>query len=130
VGTLESSPDIRLVCPASIVEIERTETESRVVLGDGQVVAGRLLVGADGRDSLVRELAGIETEGRDYDQRAIVANVRPQEWHQETAWQRFLPTGPLALLPLADGRCSIVWSATEGVPPSCWRWAMPPSRPP
>jgi 2-octaprenylphenol hydroxylase len=112
--TLESSPDIRLVCPASIVEIERTETEARVVLGDGQVVAGRLLVGADGRDSLVRELAGIETEGRDYDQRAIVANVRPQEWHQETAWQRFLPTGPLALLPLADGRCSIVWSATEG----------------
>jgi 2-polyprenylphenol 6-hydroxylase len=112
--TLESSPDIRLVCPASIVEIERTETESRVVLGDGQVVAGRLLVGADGRDSLVRELAGIETEGRDYDQRAIVANVRPQERHQETAWQRFLPTGPLALLPLADGRCSIVWSATEG----------------
>ncbi|UHD14434.1 UbiH/UbiF/VisC/COQ6 family ubiquinone biosynthesis hydroxylase [Thiocapsa bogorovii] len=111
--TLESSPDIRLVCPASIVEIERTETESRVVLGDGQVIAGRLLVAADGRDSLVRELSGIETEGRDYDQRAIVANVRPQEWHQETAWQRFLPTGPLALLPLADGRCSIVWSATE-----------------
>nr|WP_050799502.1 UbiH/UbiF/VisC/COQ6 family ubiquinone biosynthesis hydroxylase [Thiocapsa marina] len=111
--TLESSPDIRLVCPASIVEIERTETESRVVLGDGQVIAGRLLVAADGRDSLVRELSGIETEGRDYDQRAIVANVLPQEWHQETAWQRFLPTGPLALLPLADGRCSIVWSATE-----------------
>ncbi|SDW90704.1 UbiH/UbiF/VisC/COQ6 family ubiquinone biosynthesis hydroxylase [Thiocapsa roseopersicina] len=110
---LESSPDIRLVCPAAIVEIERTETESRVVLGDGQVIAGRLLVAADGRDSLVRELSGIETEGRDYDQRAIVANVLPQEWHQETAWQRFLPTGPLALLPLADGRCSIVWSATD-----------------
>ena len=111
--SLESSPDIRLVCPASIVEIDRTEIESRVVLGDGQVIAGRLLVAADGRDSLVRELSGIETEGRDYDQRAIVANVLPQEWHQETAWQRFLPTGPLALLPLADGRCSIVWSATD-----------------
>ncbi len=110
---LESSPDIRLVCPASIVEIDRAETASRVVLGDGQVIAGRLLVAADGRDSLVRELSGIETEGRDYDQRAIVANVLPQEWHQETAWQRFLPTGPLALLPLADGRCSIVWSATD-----------------
>lgn len=111
--TLESAPDITLVCPASIVEIERTETESRVVLADGQVIAGRLLVAADGRDSLVRELSGIETEGRDYDQRAIVANVRPQEWHEETAWQRFLPTGPLALLPLADGRCSLVWSATQ-----------------
>jgi 2-octaprenylphenol hydroxylase len=110
---LEASSDIRIVCPASIVEILRTQNVSRVVLSDGQVLAGRLLVAADGRDSLVRELSGIETEGWDYDQRAIVANVRPAEWHRETAWQRFLPTGPLALLPLADGRCSIVWSATD-----------------
>jgi 2-polyprenylphenol 6-hydroxylase len=111
--TLESSSDLTLYCPASIADLVYGETGSRLVLGDGQTLQGRLLVAADGRDSLVRELAGIETEGRDYDQRAIVANVRPQEWHQETAWQRFLPTGPLALLPLADGRCSIVWSATE-----------------
>jgi 2-octaprenylphenol hydroxylase len=110
---LESSPDITLVCPASIAELERTDAGARLMLADGQTLRGRLLVAADGRDSLVRELSGIETEGRDYDQRAIVANVRPQEWHEETAWQRFLPTGPLALLPLADGRCSIVWSATE-----------------
>jgi 2-octaprenylphenol hydroxylase len=110
---LESSPDITLVCPASIAELERTDAGARLMLADGQTLRGRLLVAADGRDSLVRELSGIETEGRDYDQRAIVANVRAQERHEETAWQRFLPTGPLALLPLADGRCSIVWSATE-----------------
>jgi 2-octaprenylphenol hydroxylase len=110
---LESSPDITLVCPASIAELERTDAGTRLMLADGRTLRGRLLVAADGRDSLVRELSGIETEGRDYDQRAIVANVRAQEWHEETAWQRFLPTGPLALLPLADGRCSIVWSATE-----------------
>jgi 2-octaprenylphenol hydroxylase len=111
--TLESSPDLTLLCPASIAELVRTQGGSRLVLADGRVLQGRLLVAADGRDSLIRELSGIETEGWDYDQRAIVANVRPQEWHQETAWQRFLPTGPLALLPLADGRCSIVWSATD-----------------
>jgi 2-octaprenylphenol hydroxylase len=61
----------------------------------------------------VRGRSGIATHGWLYDQQAIIANVQVQEWHRETAWQRFLPTGPLAFLPLSDGRCSIVWSATE-----------------
>ena len=58
----------------------------------------------------IRDRANIDTSGWDYDQKAVVANVRTAEPHQETAWQRFLPAGPLAFLPLADGRCSIVWS--------------------
>lgn len=111
---LEQSPDLTLIAPTSIADLERRPGGSRLVLGDGRLLEGRLLVAADGRDSLVRELAGIQTRGWEYDQQAIVANVRPEQWHQETAWQRFLPTGPLALLPLADGRCSIVWSASEG----------------
>ena len=111
---LEQAPDLDLICPAAISDLERGDEGARVVLADGRTIECRLLVGADGRDSLVRELAGIGTRGWDYDQRAIVANVRPAEWHEETAWQRFLPTGPLAFLPLADGRCSIVWSATDG----------------
>lgn len=111
--TLEASPEISLICPAAITDLSLGEEGARLRLGDGRSLQGRLLVAADGRDSLVRERVGIETEGRDYGQRAIVANVRPRDWHQETAWQRFLPTGPLALLPLADGRCSLVWSATE-----------------
>lgn len=70
-----------------------------------------LLVAADGMASRVRELAGIETVGYDYVQAAIVANVRTEKPHAATAWQRFLATGPVAFLPLADGNCSIVWSA-------------------
>ncbi|MGE5153778.1 MAG: UbiH/UbiF/VisC/COQ6 family ubiquinone biosynthesis hydroxylase [Bdellovibrio bacteriovorus] len=111
---LEQAQDLALMVPASISDLERGPAMSRVILGDGRRVEARLLVAADGRDSLIRELAGIPTRGWDYDQQAIVANVRPELWHAETAWQRFLPTGPLALLPLADGRCSIVWSATQG----------------
>jgi 2-octaprenylphenol hydroxylase len=110
---LEQAPDLSLIAPGSIAELVRGDETSRVVLGEGRILETRLLVAADGRDSLIRELAGIPTRGWDYDQRAIVANVRPEQWHEETAWQRFLPTGPLALLPLADGRCSIVWSVTE-----------------
>lgn len=110
---LEHVTHVTPIAPASIADLKPELGRHRLVLGDGRIIEAQLLVAADGRDSLIRELAGIPTEGWDYDQRAIVATVRPQRWHQETAWQRFLPTGPLALLPLADGRCSIVWSATE-----------------
>ncbi len=108
---LEGLSDLALICPAAIAAMRATPRGRVLTLADGRRLRARLLVGADGRDSQVRTLAGIETRGWDYDQRAIVATVRPAAWHQETAWQRFLPTGPLALLPLADGRCSIVWSA-------------------
>ena len=110
---LESAGDVLLLCPAGIVDMEPGTDGTRLLLTDGRYLSARLLVGADGRDSLIRELAGIGTEGWEYGQRAIVANVRPAGWHQETAWQRFLPTGPLAMLPLSDGRCSIVWSADD-----------------
>jgi len=72
----------------------------------------RLLVGADGARSRVREHAGIRTSGWSYEQKGIVATVRTELPHRETAWQRFLPTGPLALLPLSDGRVSLVWSTS------------------
>ena len=83
---------------------------------DGRAAAtlsARLLVAADGAASPLRAMAGIGTRGRDYHQRGVVAHVRTERPHANTAWQRFLPTGPLALLPLADGRCSIVWSLPD-----------------
>ena len=94
-----------------------TELEGLVAGDDGAVaeVSGRrlrapLVVGADGADSQVRALAAIDAVAGDYGQRAIVAEVRTAVPHAETAWQRFLPGGPLAFLPLASGASSIVWS--------------------
>ncbi len=72
--------------------------------------SARLVVGADGARSRVRELAGLGTRRTDYGQTAIVAMVRTAQPHQRTAWQRFLGDGTLAFLPLADGASSIVWS--------------------
>lgn len=80
---------------------------------DGRDLAARLVVGADGAQSVVRECAGLAVRSRDYRQLAIVATVRTGRAHENTAWQRFLRTGPLAFLPLFDGSSSIVWSVDD-----------------
>jgi 2-octaprenylphenol hydroxylase len=79
-------------------------------LSDGRRATARLVVGADGAASHSRDLAGIDVKAKRYNQSAVVTHVQTQLPHRQTAWQRFLPTGPLAFLPLADGRSSIVWS--------------------
>jgi len=87
-----------------------TDADISVRLSDGRALRSRLLIAADGQDSKARALLGIDTGGHIYHQDALVAHVRTAKSHANTAWQRFLPAGPLALLPLADGRSSIVWS--------------------
>ncbi|MDB6086029.1 MAG: 2-octaprenylphenol hydroxylase [Gammaproteobacteria bacterium] len=95
---------------AEIEGIAVGDTGVRVRLNDGRDLQGQLLIAADGADSRARALLGIETAGHAYHQDALVAHVRTAKPHGNTAWQRFLPSGPLAFLPLPDGRVSIVWS--------------------
>ncbi|MEN8177130.1 MAG: UbiH/UbiF/VisC/COQ6 family ubiquinone biosynthesis hydroxylase [Pseudomonadota bacterium] len=106
--------NVTRLCPAEIDNLEIGDSPA-LSLKDGSRLPARLIVGADGRESLVRRLASIGTQGWDYDQHAIVATVKPERHHQYTAWQRFMPTGPLAFLPLDDGRCSIVWSTAPAL---------------
>ncbi len=95
---------------SELATLEATRDAVRIGLGDGREFRAGLAVGADGAESAVRRLAGVETRGWDYGQRALVAHLSCERPHAETAWQRFLDTGPLALLPLADDRVSLVWS--------------------
>jgi len=89
-------------------------TDTAVIdLDNAEQVHTRLLIAADGANSHTRELLGVTTQGDSYRQKGIVAHVASDKPHQETAWQCFLADGPVALLPLADGRCSIVWSCAE-----------------
>lgn len=118
-ATVQASQNITLYCPHSMqgADFETAENEPvELQLQNGERLTTQLLVAADGGQSRARELAGFRTRQWAYGQRAIVTTVRMQQPHQNTARQRFLPTGPLAFLPLPDAEqrcCSIVWSATD-----------------
>lgn len=107
---LRQLKNVELLCPAAPTGIEWLDDHAVVQLEHGTAIKAKLVVGADGGQSRVRDWAGIGSHGWMYDHKALVATVRTERPHQFTAWQRFLPTGPLAFLPLADGSSSIVWS--------------------
>jgi len=94
---------------AALESLTLTEEGVRLSTAAGELAA-RLVIGADGAHSRVREAAGLTAARAAYEQLAIIANVATAEPHQLTAWQRFMKDGTLAFLPLADGTSSIVWS--------------------
>lgn len=104
--------NIAIRCPASISGLDLDEVSPSVVLNDGAQITASLIIAADGARSSLRELAGISTGGWGYDQTAVVCTVRAEQGNQSTCWQRFMGTGPLALLPMDDDLFSIVWSTS------------------
>ncbi len=93
--------------------VDHDADQIAVRLESGRVLEAGLLLAADGRGSPTRALAGMAAQSGDYGQTAIVANVDTSEPHRDTAYQRFLATGPLAFLPLANGQSAIVWSCDD-----------------
>lgn len=117
---LERAPDIRRYNPDRLESCERqADGLVQLKLESGETIAASLVVGADGALSRVRELLEFQTREWDYGHRALVCTVQTAEDHRATAWQRFLPSGPLAFLPLPGTEnahfCSIVWSLQDEV---------------
>ncbi|MCT8356074.1 UbiH/UbiF family hydroxylase [Xanthomonas citri pv. anacardii] len=104
---------IEVRCPARVVELEQDAASARLRLDDGSRLEAAMAIAADGAASTLRELAGLPVSRHTYAQRGVVAFVETEHPHQATAWQRFLTTGPLAFLPFADGRSSIVWTLPD-----------------
>ena len=121
---LRAAGRTELVSPARVTAIETLD--DRVVLevaAEGAAprrLSARLAVAADGAQSLVRRESGVEAERWDYEQTAIIANVVTERFHDYTAYERFTPSGPLAMLPIADGRCVVVYT----LPPDAARVAL------
>lgn len=104
---------VSLFCPARVTALQSFESHVEVAFdgnGKAHTLSARLLIGADGTNSQIRTLAGIGTHGWDYNRYGLVASVSIEKSHEDVAYECFRQAGPLAFLPLADGRYSIVWA--------------------
>jgi len=111
-GTCRDAPRLGILCPARVTGLEPGDDRVGLTVEGAWTgtVHARLVVAADGAKSAVRAASGIDATVWDYQQHAVIANVVPEKFHDFVAYERFTPDGPIALLPLADGRCTIVWT--------------------
>ncbi len=107
---LQREEGFELLCPATVEEVQPGDEYARVHLRDGTELQARLVVAADGAQSAVRKALDIAASVRDYGQTAIVTIVATSRPHEHTAYERFTPTGPLAILPLEGDRCAVIWT--------------------
>lgn len=113
--TVKRQHNVTLICPASPAALAIDDTAARLTLTDGRRIEAKLVVAADGRDSWVRQAAGIGARNTPYDEKGVVANFRCEKPHRNAAFQWFRPDGVLAYLPLPDQQMSMVWSAPDAL---------------
>ncbi|MBW4674635.1 MAG: FAD-dependent hydroxylase [Desmonostoc geniculatum HA4340-LM1] len=111
---VQDCPNVTYLCPAEVVNTQYQRDAVSIdikVAGELRTLKSKLLVAADGSRSPIRQAAGIKTSGWKYWQSCIVAFVKPEKPHNNTAYERFWSSGPFAILPLPGNRCRIVWTA-------------------
>jgi 2-octaprenyl-6-methoxyphenol hydroxylase len=109
---LRHASELTVWAPAEVASATVEDTHSRIVLTDGRVVRARLAVAADGISSRLRESAGVGAVRSDYGQVAVIAQATPGRFHDHIAYERFAPSGPIAALPIPDGRVGLIWTLT------------------
>jgi 2-octaprenyl-6-methoxyphenol hydroxylase len=140
---LSPSESLRVFCPAHVTRVHPTDRSVELVISverdasapgaessagteaapGTRVIEARLVVAADGVQSAVRSAFGVAAEVRDYEQTAVITTVLPQRFHENVAYERFTATGPMALLPLADGRCTLVLTLKPDVAKAALAWS-------
>lgn len=113
--TLKRQHNVQLICPAAPASLQVDAHGVELGLEDGRQLRARLIVGADGRQSWLRQQAGIAATMKPYHERGVVANFSTEQSHHGIAWQWFDGQGILAWLPLPGKRISVVWSAPNGL---------------
>jgi 2-octaprenyl-6-methoxyphenol hydroxylase len=122
---LSRSESVRVFCPADVTRVHPMDRSVELVISapGTLVIEARLVVAADGAQSAVRSAFGVAAEVRDYEQTAVITTVLPQRFHENVAYERFTATGPMALLPLADGRCTLVLTLKPDVAKAALAWS-------
>jgi 2-octaprenyl-6-methoxyphenol hydroxylase len=134
---LSRSESLRVFCPAHVTRVHPTDRSVELAISvvrderaraaessaEPLVIEARLVVAADGAQSAVRNAFGIAAEVRDYEQTAVITAVLPQRFHDYVAYERFTASGPMALLPLADGRCTLVLTLKPDVAKAALAWS-------
>ncbi|PYZ77525.1 2-octaprenyl-6-methoxyphenyl hydroxylase [Citrobacter koseri] len=106
---LRKSPGVTLHCPDRVASVARTQEKVNVTLENGDVISGHVVVAADGTHSALATACGVDWQQQPYEQLAVIANVATAIAHDGRAFERFTQHGPLAMLPMSEGRCSLVW---------------------
>ena len=126
---LAQLPNVTLICPAKVEGLRhpRESGDPVAVALDprfrGGDVQANLVVACDGAQSAIRAALNIGAQERDYSQVAIVTAVRPERPHHGVAYERFLPGGPIALIPKHDGRCGLIWTVPDESAPTMLAWS-------
>jgi 2-octaprenyl-6-methoxyphenol hydroxylase len=124
---LRDRPDVRVYCPAQVTRVEGSKHSVELNLADAggveTLIQTQLVVAADGVQSAVRSAFGVLADVRDYEQAAVITTVLPQRFHDHVAYERFTASGPLALLPLNDGRCTLVLTLSRTLAETAMMWS-------
>jgi 2-octaprenyl-6-methoxyphenol hydroxylase len=121
-----SGPGSKIFCPAAVSQITANDEVVKIEVteaGAQSAIEAKLVVAADGAESVVRSAFGVAADVRDYGQTAVITTVLPQRFHDNVAYERFTPEGPLALLPLDGGRCTLVLTLTKNAAQSALAWS-------
>jgi 2-octaprenyl-6-methoxyphenol hydroxylase len=123
---LRAHASVQVYCPAEVSRITAGELAVALEIagpGAAATINTKLVVAADGVQSAVRSAFGIESQARDYEQTAVITTVLPQRFHDHVAYERFTRSGPLALLPLEGGRCTLVLTLSRTTAESAMAWS-------
>ncbi len=115
---LSTQSNLTIIQPMRVIDIQYHRNRTELILEDHRRISAKLVVAADGAQSTLREKRGLSVLEHDYQQTAITANITPERPHRGWAYERFTDTGPLALLPMGEHRCSLVWTTTPEQAPA------------